>query len=696
VADENASCEAVCRRHADRVRRLFDALNLEHDGLEAVRAAVGKEDWPAACEALIAYHRAGDTAKWLRVRTPKPSKRRVAVADRILKDTFTIQHVTARQPRLRNGRLNWAHNGPHSDREWGWLLNRHSCLLQLLGAWRRTGNPMYARHFDRLIRDWVVSNPVPDGGVHTAQWRVLEVGLRLRHSWPAVFHGFQQSDEFTDAGRILMLGSVAEHAEYCRRFHARDSNHLLMEMYGLANAAACWPEFKRAPRWFDYAMREMVPAMKQQVYPDGALKELTSHYHMVGIVNFEPFADLARRAGRKLPAEYAESVERMWNYTAMTIRPDGFGLLNNDSDRDDNSDHVLRAAKRYKRPDWAFVASNGEQGRKPAGPPSVVFPWAGHVVMRSGWEADAHWAFFDVGPAGTHHAHADRLHLSVAAFGRDLLVDGGRYWYKGGRWREHFLTTHSHNALLIDGCGQQLGPRVAHRTTAGNIAVTPEFDYARGTFDAGYDGLDGSATHRRVVVYLRGQCWLVFDYVASDRPRTIEALWHFHPDCTVERAGLAVASTDAKKGNLRIIPVGGPGWKLKLVEGRAKPAIQGWYSPEYNVKHPCPTAVYKAKTPGDATCTWILVPAKGVVPDVEVTSLDAPAGCARLRVTPDGGKPVEVAVRLAGKAHVTLSGGLILNGDCALLGLGDAPRVLGGQITDADGKVCARHEYPDE
>src|SRR5690606_15235854 len=105
----------------------------------------------------------------------------------------------------------------------------------------------------------------------------------------------------------------------------------------------------------------------------------------------------------------------------------------------------------------------------PPGAPSVVYPWAGQLVMRSGYDVDAHWAFFDIGPWGTGHQHNDKLHLSVSAFGRDLLVDGGRFAYRGSladKFRRYAVGSASHNVVLIDGNGQDAGPRVAEAPVA--------------------------------------------------------------------------------------------------------------------------------------------------------------------------------------------------------------------------------------
>jgi Heparinase II/III N-terminus/Heparinase II/III-like protein len=663
-----SSSQDVCRLHSRRVKKLFDALDLKRKGLEAVRVAVEKKDFPTACDALVAYYRNGKTADWLRAPAPKAGKKTYKQAEPLLKDIFTIQGVTARQPRKKSGGLDWGHHGPNKDLEWSWLLNRHSHFRNLLRGWLRTGNSRYARCFDAQIRDWVTSMSYPARKTQGAQWRGLEVGLRMRGAWQKTFYGFQGADEFTTAGRILMLSSIPDHADCLLRFHAGSSNWLLMQMQGLAMAAASWPEFRDAQKWFNYASKKMTPQIGQQVYPDGAQKELTSHYHNVCIKNFEPFMMLSQRMGRKVPASYRKGLEKMWNYLAMTMRPSGYGLLNNDSDLNDNGPQLLKAADRYSRDDWSYIASNGKNGKKPAGLASRVFPWAGHVISRSGWDSDAHWSFFDVGPAGTAHRHKDRLHLSVSAYGRDLLVDSGRYWYKPGLWRRYFRESFSHNLIIIDGCGQKTGPGSVRKAMAGNYQLNQDYDYARGTFNEGYEKLEGKVAHTRMVVYVRGRFWVVFDRVSGDRPRQLQALWHFHPDCKVESDDLQAVSVDPGKGNLRIVPVGQVPWKLELVKGREKPDIQGWYSSRYNQKQASSTAVYSARAGKESIFAWVLIPAKGKVSKVKVEILNSSGTTMTLGITENGLKTVEVGARMAGKKLLQLSKLRPIDADCAVFG----------------------------
>ena len=64
------SVQWVCDNYLDRVTGLFDALDLVRPGLEGVKAAVDREDWPAACDSLVAYYRRCDSGSWLRRSQP--------------------------------------------------------------------------------------------------------------------------------------------------------------------------------------------------------------------------------------------------------------------------------------------------------------------------------------------------------------------------------------------------------------------------------------------------------------------------------------------------------------------------------------------------------------------------------------------------------------------------------------------------
>ena len=83
-----------------------------------------------------------------------------------------------------------------------------------------------------------------------------------------------------------------------------------------------------------------------------------------------PPAETKPEVSEKLEAVFI----RMANYLARTVRPSGYGLLNNDSDLDDNRGRILSYAERFNRPDWRYIATNGKEGEKPKGPASYFLP----------------------------------------------------------------------------------------------------------------------------------------------------------------------------------------------------------------------------------------------------------------------------------------------------------------------------------
>jgi Heparinase II/III N-terminus/Heparinase II/III-like protein len=668
--------------YPNRIKRLFTKLDLERQGLEAVKESVIKKDFPTACEALLAYYQKGNTSAWLRESLVKPSVVCQESVESIINDSFRFQLVKGKVPRHDNGLLDWCYLGPKNDKEWAWFLNRHYHLLDLCAAYQKTGNLDYVRYINNHVIDWVISSPCKENSKTWATWRGLEVALRIIH-WSSTFYALQQVNEFSYAARILMLSSIPEHAYYLRNFHTWRPNLLIKEVNALTTLALCWPEFKDAQYWFKYANARLINESKQQVYPDGVHKELTSHYHLRTLQDCESFAQLLASSGNNIPQEFMDVLERMWNYLAYSMRPDGHSLLNNDSDRDYNRPLVHDMAAKYQRADWNYIATNGKAGEKPFGEASVFFPWAGQMIMRSGWDKLAHWAFFDIGPLGTnYHVHHDKLHLSIAAYGRDLLVDSGRYRYVRDKYWKYFRESAGHNVILIDGKGQSADIKQLYRPLINNTAIAPEFDFAKGTFDRGFNNIQGKATHSRAVVYVRGKYWVVVDHLFTDRPRKIETLWHFHPECTMKLEGEVVSTIDTDVGNIKIVPVSNYFWTVNIVKGQESP-MQGWWSREYNHKTPSPTAIYSAKISTSTTFAWVLVPKKGLVPEITVKMLPSPQGSIYLAIKIEGDKEDKIAVRMVGDKVINLDNGSQLDGDCAIVVGEEKPLVaLGHLIND--------------
>jgi hypothetical protein len=652
---KRAALADVVARHPARIASLFAALDLGRPELLTVKARLNVGDTVGAAEALLAHYRARPAPTWLgadfRLHAPDSGDDGAAraKAEAALDDTFTFQGVTGRAPRLAQGGLDWSHRGPRNDLEWALFLNRHFLFLPLLHAHLDRPDPRYPAFVAAAVTDWVVSRPVedmPDERAMSASWRPMSSASRLLQSWPHAFFGFSEAPEFSDEARLLMLSSVPEQAAHLRKHHRKRHNHTIKEMAGLAHAASVWPEFKDAPAWRAYALETLAGELERQFYPDGVHQELSAHYHRSALQYYLWVKDFEAASGRPLPRAFAEALERSVDYLAHSMSPQGFGLLNNNGDLDDNRARIADLARRFDRADWLYIASGGKEGRAPQ-KSSALYPWAGHVIFRNGFGADAHFAFFDIGPWGAAHQHNDKLNLTLSAYGRELLVDGGRYRYTpDDPYVAHLRSTAGHNTLTIDDRGQGPDPLYSESELTEAFDSTAQAEFAIGAFTSAYPGLEGRAIHQRAVVYVRDGYWVVFDRVETDRPRTIRAHWRFAPDLTVVADGASAASIDTDTGNLRITPIGSKA-NLEIVRGREAPDPLGWTSPDYNDRRPASVALYTHRISKTAVFAWALTPAKGIPPQLRPHVENVSADTMTVRIGGD-----TISVRFTGATAV--------------------------------------------
>ncbi|NND34723.1 MAG: alginate lyase family protein, partial [Saprospiraceae bacterium] len=627
-----------CRSYPKTMIAMLEAYDLNRKGLEKVKSNFERGNVAAACENLLSYYRHSNNAMHLRRDLPVTAGMSVATADTTLENVFIVQNVRGKVPYGPDGHRDWYYKGPNNDREWAWLSNRHSQILQVMEAYFDSGNPKYVRYIDAFLRDFIIkSMPYPAAKSSTSVWRGLEVAARAK-VWSKIFYGLMDSEYLTPATRLLILASLPDHAHYNRNFHA-GNNWLTMEISALATVATNFPEYKASDEWLEYSINSMLKSMKDQVYPDGVQTELTSHYHNVSLFNFELFKNICDQAGKELPEYFGRTIENMYSYIAHAVRPDGYRALNNDGDRGIDREHILRAAEIFQHIDWKYIASNGSAGKRPDDGPSYFYPWAGQLISRSDFSVDAHWSFFDVGPWGSGHQHNDKLHLSVSAYGRDFLVDAGRFAYTGEtaeKFRPYARSTAGHNLVLIDGKGQAGGP--THATVPideRHWEISDKFDYATGAF-TDFPETEGDVRHSRSVFYVRGEFWIVVDRLTTERPRKIETLWHWHPDCQVLKVGRGIRS-DYEKGNLQVIPISAQNFEIEFIKGQEEPEIQGWYSREYNIYEPNITSRFTTEIKQTSTLAWLLFPSEEKSPK------------ASARIESENETKVQISVRAKGR-----------------------------------------------
>ncbi|HLL71059.1 MAG TPA: alginate lyase family protein [Pyrinomonadaceae bacterium] len=551
-----------------------------------------------------------------------------------------LEPVTGkRAPRERHwSRIEYLNAEVAGDKKFIWELNRHQYFMTLGRAYRLTGDELLAETFAAHLSNWMDENP-PKLGINWAS--SLEVSLRAI-SWLWAFEFFKHSRAVSPALYARALKFLYLHARHLETYlstYFSPNTHLTGEALGLYYLGTLLPELRRAPRWRALGREILLAQLERHALADGVYFERSTYYQRYTTDFYTHFLLLSRANGEPLEAPFEEKLCALYEHLMWITRPDGttpyFGdddggrLLPFDSrDANDFRATLANGALLFKRADYKFVAGAateellwlfGAEGLREfdgleAAPPAAearAFPSGGFYVMRDGWLPDSNYLMLDCGAHGTAncgHAHADALSFDLAARGRTLVTDPGTYTYTGSHeWRDYFRSTRAHNTLAIDNesssvpAGAFSWQHVAG-ASAGDWHEHARFTAFNGSTD-GYMRLASPAEHRRSILLLKGDYFIIRDQVETAGAHTYELNFHFAPDAAPE------VETDDGASAVRERAGGEAGLELFTFGARGKwRTTEGWVSTCYGARTPAPVVSYAASGEGAQEFFSFLIP----------------------------------------------------------------------------------------
>lgn len=606
----------------------FDELNLSLPGLEKVQEAVQEQNFDLAKTELLSYFKSR-TEPWHPFGEGESSDEGF---DTTRADRICDHHILNQQlPQEFDWRIN-----PIGYLEWMHALNRHSWFQSLIHAYQKTGNEKYAEKLDYFLKTWLDQNPEPvdhNGGGDPA-WETLSTSARPRHTWLSIWYALQESPALKPETRIDMLKSFWAHAEHLTRYEGYRNNWFIVESAVIAVLGIMFPEFKRAETWKTRGYERLTEAIEEQVWPDGTQFEISAGYHAMSGSGFELPYEMAIKNNISISPLLAERLEKMYEYTAYTSRPDFSHPSLNDSGGVSGGrvTWALNGAKLFNRDDLRWVGSLGKEGA----PPSVtsrVFEDSGISVFRSDWSPDANYLIFDAGPYSAAHQHEDKLSFELCVGSDPLIVDPGISSYMKDPWTDYYKHTRSHNTVMIDEGGQTSRATqsweqwIRSVKDENSVFLGKGFECVISQYDAGYENVpaEDGLIHKRAMVFVRPNYYLIFDRVEGNNTHDIEAFFHFMP-VRVKKDGKRIRTDREGHKNVEIAPLSfGASLNPRLVTGQNDP-VQGWVANRENMPAPC--AIYKKK---NATLPydfgWVLAPfASGRSAGLKITRIQTENG----------------------------------------------------------------------
>ena len=523
------------------------------------------------------------------------------VAEAVCAGRFTHAGITLDL----GNRPDWLTAAFPRDEEWRIEFSKFYYGLDLALAFCGTHDPKFLRAWEELVESWIEQVPIDLDST--------DVTARRIQNWIYAWNMFESSESFAGLRKGLdeqIVSSIQAQAEYVRENLSAERNHRTLELYALFVVAVALPDIEDSDELLSFAIDGLNRNLLTDVRADGVHREHSTHYHMIALRSFIAARINAERFGLTFPKGYDDRLERACEFAMHIHRPDGLIPALSDSDAGSYLDVLELAAVLFARPDFLWVATQGREGAPPA-ERYASFESSGYFIQRSGWGADAcnfadeRFLVFDCGPLGDGgHPHYDALSIEIAAGGRPLIVDPGRFTYFEGdlNWRRWFKGTAAHNTVSVDGldqtpyrCGKPKG-EVA-RAFLLERWTAPNFDLICGRVESPcYD-----AIHTRFVFFVADEYWVIVDQLRSQRPHKYDLRFHLAPEAMNHTS---VKSCD---GNYTVLTP-----DVALVStSAAKPVIEpGWFAPKYGEKLSAPVVSIRADGSANADFFTLITPRK--------------------------------------------------------------------------------------
>lgn len=516
---------------------------------------------------------------------------------------------TGLKHQFKDGNIDWNFNPTFNGyKEWTWQLSRMPFWTRLAEYYVNTKDEEAARCWCSQIKSWFDQAQLerPTGHYPTCTWRTLEAGLRME-GWILQIHAFLHSPALSDRLVVEFFRSIWEHGFRLSTTRSANGNWVVTEKMGQLRIACLFPFFRESDEWRKQAIDTLVEELDRQVYPDGFQAELSTSYQSAIVRDYSGVIDLLVEMEEDPPEVLLRGLERLFDVYPRLMMPDGRTPDLNDGARIDVRNMLSVALRHFPgRADWRWLASLGARGTRPTYL-SYGFPYAGSVVMRTSWSRDAVFAYMDCSPFGLGHQHEDKLNVIVSAYGKNMITEGGSYFYDRSEMRSYVLSTRAHNTVRIDGKDQN--QRKTYRWTSSDISkhsdfsfsTSPTVDWCEASYAAGYgDDLD-ETSHTRKLVFFKDvngldPFFIVIDRLSSPdaRVRSYEVVWH------LATSGLVMSRDSFRADFGRGIGLSAAfSDKMASYEnqkGREKPCLQGWlpiraHGPHRHLAIPTPVSV---------------------------------------------------------------------------------------------------------
>lgn len=512
-----------------------------------------------------------------------------------------------------------------------WEPSRFGFVYTLVRAYWRTGNEHYAEIFWQFVEDWRRHNPPQQG----PNWKCgQETTFRIM-AWCFGLYGFLQSPSTTEvrlsqlAQMIAVSGQrIAANIDYAL---SQQNNHSVSEAVGLWTIGLLFPEFTQAEQWRNQGRALLERLAGELIYLDGSFVQHSMNYHRVLLHDYLWALRLGALLDQPLSQATAERVgcAGRWLYQ---VQDPGTGRVPHYGQMDgalvlplNNCDYldfrpVIQAVHYLISGFRCYPAGPWDEdlywlcGTASLNAPLQVTERCNLQATEGGYYTLRSTESFLFTRCATYRhrpGQADMLHVDVWWRGQNIALDPGTYSYNApAPWQNPLAHTRYHNTVTVNDRDQmeRVGkflwlPWLQSRVNHAMPPVAGVTQYWEGEHQ-GYRRLPVPVRHRRALVGLPQNSWLVVDLLQSTANHTYRLHWLLadFPYQWQEQQQQMCLETAAGPYTLQVGTVTGQG--QATVERAAAASPRGWQALYYFTRQPAISL--DLTLTADQTCFWTL------------------------------------------------------------------------------------------
>lgn len=397
-------------------------------------------------------------------------------------------------------------------------------LNQVTMAYHYTKDTKYLAYGKKLVEGWVKQYPVSQYRRYPNAYHQQGTAIRTFHLIN-FWNQYKKSRLNNDpAFSALVLRTVEGHGDILSTpsFYRSHHNHGIFQDMALTDIAETFPELERSAEWRELAVSRVTEQLDHSLSPDNVHLEHSPGYQ---VYTYEMLYRFNRwiEANGFTTSPRLKAVDHMPETLVPLVKPNRTLPIFGDTTGEPRTMSMISTMREY--PHLMYAVSGGKEGVKPL--ERTIQLHNQYAILREHWGetkpfADAVSLMMTAGFHNTAHKHQDDLSIDLYGYGRDFVVETGRFGYTTLPQRNQAIHVNAHNTVNTG-----LRQLTLHPSTIGKSGILSVKESEGLQQATGFSELMGQGIHHtRSIAHDQAGTVLVADTIRSDSRASYTQRFH--------------------------------------------------------------------------------------------------------------------------------------------------------------------------